>query len=44
MSHSLNSFQGGLYRGLLRTTIWVTKGDTRSLDDSLYGQEFTTLL
>ena len=37
MSHSLNSLKG-LYKGdYIGTTIWVIKGDTRSLDYGPYG-------
>ena len=37
MSYSQNSFKGGFLGDYIGTSIGLIKGDTRSLDYSLYG-------
>ena len=43
MSYSLNSMKGVIWGIRQGTTIWVIKGDTRSLDYSSYGFQVQAL-
>ena len=40
MSYSLNSLKGVIWGIILGTTLGLIKGDTRSLDNGLYSDEY----